>query len=114
MKMSKLDQPSHPNAIARIWRGVTPRAKSDAYFEYLKLTGLQEYRATEGNRAAILLRRIDGEEAEFLFLSFWDSWDAIRRFAGEDVDRAVYYPEDAEYLNSFDPGVTHYEVLVMD
>lgn len=97
--------------IARMWRGRTPASKADAYFDYLKATGLKEYCATEGNRGALLLRRLDGDEAEFLFLSYWESEEAIRRFAGEDMEKAVYYPEDAQYLITMEPGVTHYEVL---
>ncbi len=36
---------------------------------------------------------------------------AIRRFAGDDVERARYYPEDRAYLLELEPGVAHYEVL---
>jgi hypothetical protein len=56
--------------------------------------------------------KVPSGEAHFLFFSLWDSWEAIRAFAGEDVDRARYYPEDAEYLLELEPTVTHYEVLL--
>lgn len=97
--------------IARVWRGVTPTAKADAYVEYLRRTGLKEYRATEGNKAVVMLRRVGGDEAEFLLLTFWESYEAIQRFAGEDIEKAVYYPEDEQYLLSMDPSVVHYEVI---
>jgi hypothetical protein len=42
--------------------------------------------------------------------SFWDSKDSIRGFAGEDVERARYYPEDKDFLLEFEPSVTHYAV----
>ena len=96
--------------IARIWRGLTPAAKSDDYLAYLQRTGLADYAATEGNRGVFVLRRVDGDQAEFLLMSLWESWDAIRRFAGDDVDRAVYYPEDDNYLLAREPQVQHYEV----
>ena len=50
----------------------------------------------------------------FLTVSFWESWDAIRKFAGDEIDRPVYYPEDKEYLLEFEPKVVHYEVLVSE
>ena len=59
-----------------------------------------------------VLRRRDGEHAEFLFISLWESLDAIKRFAGEDVERAVYYPMDREFLLELEPTVTHFEVAV--
>ncbi len=98
--------------IAREWRGRTPEAKSGDYLAYLRETGVRACLATSGNRGVFVLRRIEDGEAEFLFLSLWDSLEAIRAFAGPDLDRAVYYPKDAEYLLEMEPGVSHYEVLV--
>jgi len=97
--------------IARIWRGVTPQNKSDQYFEYLMKTGIPDYRKTEGNLGVYVLRRISDNRAEFLLISLWQSFGAIRRFAGEDIEKAVYYPEDSEFLLELEPKVTHYEVL---
>ena len=97
--------------IIRIWRGFTPASKADPYLDYLLKTGVKDYLAIEGNRGAQVLRRIEGERAEFLVASRWDSWEAIRRFAGDDYERAVYYPEDKEFLLEFEPNVLHYEVL---
>ncbi len=98
--------------IARIWKGITPAVKAEQYLDYLLKTGVAELQATEGNEGVYVLRRIDGEQAEFTFISLWASWDAIRRFAGAEIDRAVYYPEDKDYLLALEPKVIHYEVLV--
>ena len=98
--------------IARTWHGRVPAEKANAYHHYLLETGVKEYRATEGNRGVHVLRNLEGDEAHFLLLTFWESWDAIKTFAGDDVQRARYYPEDADYLLEFEPAVTHYEVLV--
>ena len=100
--------------IARIWRGRVPAAKADAYLDYLLATGLKDYAQTPGNRGVRALRRLNGDEAEFLTLTFWDSLDAVRAFAGPDVDRAVYYPEDDAYLLEKDPTVAHYDVVFED
>jgi heme-degrading monooxygenase HmoA len=100
--------------IMRIWHGATPAARADDYLEYLRATGLKEYRATPGNRGVQIVRRISEGQADFLTISLWDSLDAIRSFAGDDIERTVYYPEDAAYLLEREPTVTHYEVLVDD
>jgi heme-degrading monooxygenase HmoA len=96
--------------IARTWAGATRAADADAYLDYLHATGLAEYRATPGNRGVLALRRVEGDRAEFLLLTLWDSEDAIRRFAGADIRRAVFYPEDERFLVARDEQVNHYEV----
>jgi len=97
--------------IARIWHGITPAAKADAYLEFLQRSGVPDYEATPGNQGVYILRRLDGEQAHFLTLTFWDSLQAIQAFAGEDVEKAKYYPEDRDFLLEFEPTVAHYEVL---
>ena len=75
-------------------------------------TGIKDYRDTKGNQGVYVLRRIGEERAEFLLLTLWESWDAIRQFAGDDVEKAVYYPEDPGFLLALEPKVEHYEVLL--
>ena len=96
--------------IARIWHGVTPAERSDEYLDYLNHTGVPDYRSTEGNRGVYVLRRIEGDRAHFLTLSFWDAIEDVKRFAGSDPNKAKYYPEDEEFLLGFEPTVEHYEV----
>jgi len=59
----------------------------------------------------LALRRVVGDRAEFLLLTLWESEEAIRRFAGDDIARAVFYPEDERYLVARDERVWHYEVV---
>jgi heme-degrading monooxygenase HmoA len=96
--------------IARIWRGVTPVEKAEQYAEYLLETGLKDYRAVPGNRGVQVLRRTYEGKTEFLLISLWESYEAIRAFAGNDLERSVYYPEDKEFLLELEPKVVHYEV----
>jgi heme-degrading monooxygenase HmoA len=100
--------------IARIWRGRTSASHSDEYLLLLEKTGLRDYRATEGNRGVLVLRREHEGVAEFTILTLWDSMDAIRRFAGDEPDRARYYPEDPKYLLEMVPFVDHHEVARHD
>jgi heme-degrading monooxygenase HmoA len=97
--------------IARIWRGVVRRDDGDEYADYIRETGFNEYAHTSGNRGAWMLRRDRGDRTEFITFSLWDSVQAIREFAGEDIDAAVYYPEDERYLVERDATVSHYEVV---
>jgi heme-degrading monooxygenase HmoA len=98
--------------IARVWTGRVREEQADAYLAYLKETGVRHCRRTPGNRGVSIQRRIADGVAEFVFTSRWDSWDAIRAFAGADAERAVYYPEDRAFLLELDPHVRHFEVLV--
>lgn len=97
--------------IARTWHGAVPAEKAHAYHEFLLRTGVPDYRSTQGNLGVFVLRRIDGDTAHFLLLTLWDSFESIRSFAGDDVERARYYPEDGQFLIEMEPNVTHYEVL---
>jgi heme-degrading monooxygenase HmoA len=97
--------------IARIWHGKTQASDADAYVDYLFQSGIPAYRATNGNRGAWVLRRMEGDTAHFITLSFWESRDAIVAFAGADIEVAKYYPEDEKFLLEFEPTVAHYELF---
>jgi hypothetical protein len=103
--------PRRLSLIGRIWRGATHARDAEAYVEYLRGTGLKEYRETPGNLGAWVLWRIAGSRAEFVTLSLWESRKAIQGFAGEEIDRAVFYPEDDRFLVEREETVAHYEVL---
>src|SRR4051794_40713141 len=97
--------------IARIWRGAVRPGGAGAYGGYIDETGLAGYAATPGNRGAWLLRLDEPERTEFVTFTLWESLEAIRGFAGDDVEVAVYYPEDDRYLIERDLTVKHYEVV---
>jgi hypothetical protein len=97
--------------IARHWHGRVPTAKAEAYLAFLVERALPDYRATPGNLAAFVLRRTDGNVTHFLTVSHWVSMAAIEAFAGVEVERAKYYPEDADFLLEFEPNVAHYDLF---
>jgi heme-degrading monooxygenase HmoA len=96
--------------IARIWTGAVRQADAEEYADYIRRTGFSAYADTPGNHGAWLLRRDEGGRSEFITLSLWASVDAIRAFAGDDIDAAVLYPEDERYLIDGKSTVTHYQV----
>jgi heme-degrading monooxygenase HmoA len=95
--------------IMRTWRGVVRRPDADRYADYVRETGFAEYGETPGNLGAWLLRRDEGDTTEIITMSLWQSREAIVAFAGEDIEAAVLYPEDAEYLLG-ESTITHHEV----
>lgn len=96
--------------IARIWRGAVRAQDAPAYAEYVQRTGIEGYKSTAGNRGAWLLWRVEGDRAEFVTVSMWESRAAIEAFAGHDIDTAVFYPDDEKFLTERDLTVRHYEV----
>jgi len=99
--------------IARVWHGVVPRARADAYGRYLADSdrGIPDYRKTPGNRGATLLRRDEGDLVHFTLISLWESREAIAAYAGAEIDKAQYFPFDLECLVDPEPHVAHHEVV---
>ena len=85
-------------------------ADAEEYAAYIRDTGFAEYGRTPGNRGAWMLRHDEGGETEFLTLSMWESRDAIKAFAGEDIEAAVLYPEDEKFLVG-ESTIAHYDVV---
>ena len=98
--------------IARIWQGITPKEQADAYGDYLNETGVAGLQNAEGNRGAYVLRRLDGGMAHFMVVSFWDSVESVKKFAGGNPLLARHLPRDKDFLLQMDAGVTNYDVLV--
>lgn len=96
--------------VARIWKGRTLTSKADEYQRYLD-SGITKLRSTPGNLGISVLRRSEGDRTEFLVLSVWESVDAIKRYAGQDYQKAVLLPRDREYLLEVEPNVLHYEIV---
>ena len=79
--------------------------------DHIERTGMAEYHRTPDNRAAHMLTRdLDDGRTEIVTLSFWDSREVIAGFAGDDISRAAFYPEDDGYLVDRETPVTHFEV----
>src|SRR5678815_4537201 len=99
--------------IARTWRGVTRASDADRYADYVAATGLRAYSETAGNLGALLMRRpVDADGAagtEFLVISFWDSMEAVERFAGPEPSRAVLCAKATGFLVREGTTVAHFQ-----
>ena len=94
-----------------MWRGWVATDRVDDYVAYIERTGLSGYRATPGNLGAQMWSRDLGDgRSEVTTLSWWDSLESIRGFAGDDISRAVFYPEDDAFLLDRETTVTHHDV----
>jgi antibiotic biosynthesis monooxygenase (ABM) superfamily enzyme len=98
--------------IARVWRGATAAEDGDGYAAYIEESAMTKARKLPGSRGTLVLRRVDGDRAEFETILLFDSLDDVRAFAGDDLEAAVFFPEDDRYLVDRDLGVSHYEVDV--
>jgi ribosomal protein S18 acetylase RimI-like enzyme len=96
--------------IARIWRGAVRTEDADAYASYMEGTGIAAYKGTPGNRGVYMLRRETRDRCEFVMVSLWESLEAVKAFAGEDYEAAVFYPEDDRFLIERDEKSLHFEV----
>lgn len=99
--------------IVRLWHGRVAASKAEAYRAFLNDRAIADYRAVRGNISVHVLERREGNVAHFITMTFWADMDAVRAFAGEDVEAAKYYAEDADFLLEFEPRVVHYEVAAV-
>lgn len=97
--------------IVREWRGRTSPARQQDYIDYFRRKVLPELGAVDGFLGAYLLKTQRSGEIEFLVLTRWASMEAIRKFAGDEIEEAVVHPEAAATLSDFDRTVRHYEVV---
>lgn len=105
--------------VARVWRGIARAGPdADAYLSHLDDDVLPALDRIDGFLKATVMRRSVQEEErrsvqeeEFIVMTFWESMDAIRRFAGDDVERAVIDPRARKVLSDTDEVVRHYRVV---
>lgn len=100
--------------IARLWSAQATRAQAPAYAAHMRTHVLPALRRVEGYAGAALLQRAAGDAVEIVVLTWWESLEAVRGFAGADWERAVVAEEAASLLTRFDRRVRHYDLVVGD
>jgi heme-degrading monooxygenase HmoA len=97
--------------IARMWRGTATAAKAGDYHRHFTTNVAPHLKEIDGNKGALLLQRdVDGQ-VEFVAITWWDSMEAIKKFAGPMPEVAVVERQAQAALATFDKFVTHYEVV---
>ncbi len=98
--------------IVRQWRGLAKKECVADYVVHFTEEVLPELRRLAGFRGAEVLRRDARDGIEITVLTRWESLEAIRAFAGKDVDVAVVAPAAQSLFHSYDQRVSHHEVLI--
>ena len=97
--------------IARVWHGKTKKEHAELYRDYVVRTGVQEYRNSRGNLGIQIWQQDDGDVTHIWTVTLWKDLASIKSFAGDDHERARYYPEDERYLLELEPTVCHYNAF---
>ena len=97
--------------IARIWHGKTHVSNYETYTEFVKHVAIPDYKKTRGFVSLTFLRNIKNDEGHFVLVTYWENLEVIKNFAGQDLEKAKYYPEDDDFLLEFEEHVQHYEVF---
>ena len=100
--------------IARLWHGYTKPEDAPTYHEMLLTSILPGIHRIAGYQGSYVLRKDGKDEVEFITITFWESLDAIREFAGPDYERCVIVPEAAHLLVRHDERSTHYDSIRSD
>jgi heme-degrading monooxygenase HmoA len=97
--------------IVRIWRGAATVENAPTYLKHVTEKVFPSLSDISGYQGANLLQReIDGQ-IEFLAVTMWDSIEAIKGFAGNDVRSAIVEPAAQTVLTEFDHFANHYELV---
>lgn len=97
--------------IARTWSGRVPHRHADRFAAHLADTGVADCLALPGCAGAEILRADHAAHVEFRLVTYWESAEAIRAFAGDRPDVSVLYPGDEAYELDPDSHVTHHQVV---
>ena len=97
--------------IVRMWHGRTHKEKAGACMEFLKSKAIPDYQSVEGNLGLTFLKRDEGDITHFLLMTYWNSFESIKKFAGSNPEVAKYYEEDEEFLLEKELSVIHFEVF---
>lgn len=101
-------------AVARVWQGKVPKDKSDEYEKYLNEAGIKKFRDIKSNLGVQMFRRELKDATEFVVISYWPDREAIRAYAGDDIEKVRHLPKDKDYLIDPEDLVRHYDILVDD
>jgi heme-degrading monooxygenase HmoA len=97
--------------ILRVWRARGLAIGVARYLSHFENTVVPELQALSGFQGATLSRRSLGDAVEIRVETRWASLDAIRAFAGTDIEAAVVEPDAREVLIDYDERVAHYEII---
>jgi heme-degrading monooxygenase HmoA len=99
--------------VAREWKGRVAPARAEEYHRYL-LGGVAKLRSVRGSLGVQVMRREEAGAVEFTVISYWESREAIKAYAGQDIEKPHHLPKDRELLLELPTRVLHYDVSLAD
>ena len=99
--------------VGRIWHGWTEPENADKYEKLLKeeiFPGIAAKKVIGYKEIQLFRRPINNNQVEFITIMWFDSWNAVKQFAGEDYERAYVPTKAREVLARFDERSQHYEI----
>lgn len=99
------------NAFARIWQGRTKAERADEYYAYLMEAGIPKFATVKGNLGVQVLRATADGITEFTVISYWESLEVIKNYAGEDITKTRHLPRDKEFLIELRDKVQTFEIV---
>jgi len=96
----------------REWKCNCPKATEGGFIDYLQITGIKDTQEIDACSGYKILRRPVNFEVEITFFTYWDSLDSMKEYAGDNLYKAVLYPEDDKYQIKPDLEVKVYEIIV--
>ncbi len=97
--------------IVRLWHGRVNSSKADEYADFMRERAAPDYGSVNGLQKLFFLRRDEGDVTHFLLITFWDSMESVKKFAGEHPEKAKYYPEDDDFLLEKEAESVMYEIF---
>ena len=104
---------SSKTVVAREWKGRVAPARADEYYRYL-LEGVTKIRSVPGSLGVEVMRRNEAGAVEYVVISYWVSREAIKAYAGQDIEKPRHLPKDRELLLELPTRVLHYDVTYTD
>lgn len=104
---------STTKVVAREWKGRIAPARDADYYPYL-LEGVKKIRSVPGSLGVQVMRRSEERAVEYTVISYWESREAIKAFAGQDIEKPHHLPRDREFLLELPTRVLHYDVTYTD
>ena len=96
--------------IVRSWSGRARKDGAQRYVAHARTAVFAHLATLAGHRGALVLTEERDADVAVTVLTFWDSMDAVRAFAGSDPNAAVVEPEAEAALIDYDRTVRHFEV----
>lgn len=96
--------------ISRQWKGIARINEADRYIKHLKTDTFPTLKKIKGFQSVSILtvKRLNG--VEFLIVTEWESIEAIKHFAGDDIEVAVVPEIVQSMMIEYDKTCRHYEI----